>query len=196
MADNVTIDEGTGVPVAADEIAGVKHQRVKIQHGADGSATDVSTASPLPATLQGVSVKAASTAAQDTDTGIVVHLHPRSTNANGSNSRGNSAPVNVAYEEYETVAASQTDQVMGATGAVGDILAYILVIPVTTAPGPIDIKDGNGSAIRVFEGGTGSVGSLIPFPIPWNARAANATTAGWKISTGANVRAIAFGDFT
>lgn len=48
MADNVEITAGSGTPVAADEISGVKHQRVKVQHGADGSATDVSTASPLP----------------------------------------------------------------------------------------------------------------------------------------------------
>jgi hypothetical protein len=47
MADNVTLP-GTGSNVAADEIGSVKHQRVKIQHGADGSATDVSSASPLP----------------------------------------------------------------------------------------------------------------------------------------------------
>lgn len=34
--------------MAADEIGGIQHQRVKVQHGADGSATDVSTASPMP----------------------------------------------------------------------------------------------------------------------------------------------------
>ena len=49
MADNFNAKETAGeTPVASDEIAGVKHQRVKIQHGADGSATDASTASPLP----------------------------------------------------------------------------------------------------------------------------------------------------
>lgn len=49
MADNVTLNSGTGGDsVAADDIAGIKHQRIKIQHGADGSATDVSSASPLP----------------------------------------------------------------------------------------------------------------------------------------------------
>lgn len=47
----MNISEGSGAVVAADEIAGIKHQRVKIQHGADGSATDVSTASPLPVEL-------------------------------------------------------------------------------------------------------------------------------------------------
>jgi hypothetical protein len=49
MADNTTLNPGaSGDIIATDDIGGVKHQRVKIEHGADGSATDVSTASPLP----------------------------------------------------------------------------------------------------------------------------------------------------
>lgn len=48
-ADNVVLNSGSGgATLAADDIAGIHHQRVKIEHGADGSATDVSTASPLP----------------------------------------------------------------------------------------------------------------------------------------------------
>jgi hypothetical protein len=50
MADNVGYTPGTGALVAADEIAGVLHQRVKIGVGADGSAVDVSTANPMPIT--------------------------------------------------------------------------------------------------------------------------------------------------
>lgn len=49
MADNVELDAGSGGAVlAADEIAGVVHQRVKVQFGADGSATDASPAAPFP----------------------------------------------------------------------------------------------------------------------------------------------------
>lgn len=50
MADYVELNPGAGGgdQIAADEISGVKHQRVKIQHGVDGSATDVSSSSPLP----------------------------------------------------------------------------------------------------------------------------------------------------
>lgn len=49
MADNTELNVASGGDtIATDDIAGVKHQRVKIQHGADGSATDVSSASPLP----------------------------------------------------------------------------------------------------------------------------------------------------
>ncbi len=52
MADNITLSSGSGGDsLAADDISSVKHQRVKIQHGADGSATDVSTASPMPVEL-------------------------------------------------------------------------------------------------------------------------------------------------
>lgn len=52
MADNTTLTPGAGGGdvIATDDIAGVKHQRVKVEFGADGSATDVSTANPLPVT--------------------------------------------------------------------------------------------------------------------------------------------------
>jgi hypothetical protein len=71
MADNTTLNTGTGGDViATDDIAGVKHQRVKIEHGADGSATDVSTASPLPTVLQ--TAQAADGAASQPATAVAV----------------------------------------------------------------------------------------------------------------------------
>lgn len=53
MTDNVAVAPATGVgtaPVATDDIAGVHYQRIKVTFGADGSATDVSGANPLPVT--------------------------------------------------------------------------------------------------------------------------------------------------
>lgn len=50
MADNVGYTPGTGAIVAADEIAGVLHQRVKLGIGADGVAVDLSAANPMPIT--------------------------------------------------------------------------------------------------------------------------------------------------
>ncbi len=61
MADNVDITPGSGVSVAADDISSVLYQRVKISHGADGSATDVSTTSPLPTRRVGASLVATPT---------------------------------------------------------------------------------------------------------------------------------------
>ena len=56
MPDNTQLNTNAtaGDIIATDDIAGVKHQRVKVQHGADGSATDVSSASPLPVDGSGV----------------------------------------------------------------------------------------------------------------------------------------------
>lgn len=48
MADNVGYTPGSGASIAADDIGGVLHQRVKIGVGADGAATDVSEANPMP----------------------------------------------------------------------------------------------------------------------------------------------------
>jgi hypothetical protein len=106
------------------------------------------------------------------------------------------SPGVLAASDYETVAASQTDQMLGATGAVGDYLSHVLVIPATTSPGPVAIQDGNGSAITVFTGGASSVSNLIPFPIPVEASCTAAVTPGWQITTGANVSVLAVGSFT
>lgn len=49
MADNVTINAMSGGDtIAADDIAGIKYQRMKMTWGADGTATDVSSAAPIP----------------------------------------------------------------------------------------------------------------------------------------------------
>jgi hypothetical protein len=55
MADNVGYTPGSGATVAADEIEGVLHQRVKLGIGEDGIAVDVSATNPLPVALSGVS---------------------------------------------------------------------------------------------------------------------------------------------
>ncbi len=49
MADNIILNAGSGgATIAADDISSVWHQRVKVEFGADGSATDVSVDNPLP----------------------------------------------------------------------------------------------------------------------------------------------------
>ena len=60
MADNIGYTPGTGATIAADEIGGVLYQRMKIGIGADGAATDLSTANPMPITApNALSVSAA-----------------------------------------------------------------------------------------------------------------------------------------
>lgn len=50
MADNSTLP-ATGDVIATDDIGGVKWQRVKVAFGADGSATEASATTPLPASV-------------------------------------------------------------------------------------------------------------------------------------------------
>ncbi len=102
-------------------------------------------------------------------------------------------PVVPKAGEYETVAASQTDQVLGEGEVKGDTLLGLLVVPATTSPGAITIKDGDGGAITVFTGGASSVSNLVPFMIPIGAKS---TAGAWKVTTGANVSVLAIGDFT
>ena len=49
MVDNTVLNTGSGGDtISTDDIAGVKVQRVKVQYGVDGVATDVSDTNPLP----------------------------------------------------------------------------------------------------------------------------------------------------
>lgn len=96
--------------------------------------------------------------------------------------------------DYETVAAGQTDQILGATGNVGDWLEHLVCVVATAATAQVDIQDGDGSAITVLPNSPGSgVGTYV---IPIQAKAVNTTTPGWKITTGAGVSVIAIGSFT
>src|SRR6185437_11991026 len=97
----------------------------------------------------------------------------------------NSAPIAIASDQsnlpvyngantYNTVAASQTAQVMsaingGATGATGDYLSHCVVIPTSTSPGVVTILD-NTTAIYSFPGGSSSLSNLVPFAIPVGAK--------------------------
>lgn len=104
--------------------------------------------------------------------------------------------TNLSAGEYETVAASQTAQVLGATGGVGDYLLSLLIVPATVDAGAVQIKDGNGSNITVFAGGTASLSNLVPFIVPLGIKTVNATTPGWKVTTGSAVSVVASGNFT
>lgn len=113
----------------------------------------------------------------------------------GTNSIGavtNTPLTNMGAGEYETVAASQTAQPLGATGATGDYIAGVLVIPATTSPGNVLLLD-NATSITIFTGGASSVSNLVPFFIPLGMIS---VSGAWKLTTGASVSCIGIGNFT
>jgi hypothetical protein len=102
-------------------------------------------------------------------------------------------PVADAGSAYETVPSSQNDQPLGTVGAIGDYLAGLTVVPGSTSPGAITIKDGGGGAITVFSGGANSVSNLVPFFIVLGIKS---KVGAWSVTTGANVSIIGMGSFT
>jgi hypothetical protein len=102
------------------------------------------------------------------------------------------AVVSDRATNYEKVVASQTAQVLGSTGAVGDILARLVIIPASISPGSVALLD-NATSTTVFPGGASSLSNLQPFTIHIGAAS---LSGAWKITTGANVTVIAIGKFT
>ncbi len=113
----------------------------------------------------------------------------------GGSAVGQSNPLPVASypstSEYETVAASQTDQALGATGATGDYLEGLLCVVATAATAAVSIKDGAGSAISVFPNSPGAGVGTNYVPVM-----ARSTAGAWKVTTGAGVSVFATGNFT
>jgi hypothetical protein len=95
-----------------------------------------------------------------------------------------------AATEYETVAAGQTAQVLGATGATGDYLSHVILQPAALTAGTTTILD-NATVIYTYTAGT--LSDLRPITIPVGAFS---VSGAWKITTGANMAALAIGNFT
>jgi hypothetical protein len=93
--------------------------------------------------------------------------------------------------EWEYVAASATNQVLGPTGALGDYLRRVLIVPETTGAGTVSIKDGSGSSLNIFT--TGTLADLKPLPLELGMFSADGA---WQMSTGTNVHVFVWGTFT
>ena len=94
MPDNINVVEGTGggvVPVSADDIGGVRVQRVKIQQGVDGEATDVSVDTPLHIQLTNLE-KAEDSAHVSGDDGVML-LAVRANTATATGADGDYVPL-------------------------------------------------------------------------------------------------------
>lgn len=97
----------------------------------------------------------------------------------------------VTHTDYELVAASQTDQVLGPVGKLGDVIERLIIVPATTGAGAVDIQDGAGTAFNVFA--TGTLADLSPIVVNLGIRS---RAGAWSVTTGANVSVIAIGRFT
>lgn len=73
MPDNINVTPGVGATVAADEIAGALHQRVKLTLGNDGvNNGDVSETNPMPSKSERSSSTTISSVTNQTSSGIAL----------------------------------------------------------------------------------------------------------------------------
>jgi hypothetical protein len=92
--------------------------------------------------------------------------------------------------EYETVAASQTAQVIGATGATGDFMERLICVVATAATSAVTLLD-NAISISMLPNAVG--GGIGTYVIPIGLKS---VSGAWKITTAAGVSVIAVGNFT
>lgn len=173
----VDVTSGTGTHVATYSITEDAETK-QIQRTALNDASGANTAT----------VRAGSSLPAASDPALVVTYRDALTP--GPKARSASAPVVVATNTYKTVAASQTDSVLG-TGAAGDYLEGLTCVVATAATSQVQIKDGAGSAITVLPNAVG--GGVGTYYVPLGMISGSGA---WKITTAAGVSVVAIGDFT
>lgn len=97
--------------------------------------------------------------------------------------------VAIGGTEYETVAASQTAQVLGTAGALNDFIARLVVNVAVSLTSTVSIKDGADSAIEVVPANT-PIGSYV---VELGIRS---RTGAWQVTTGAGASVVAIGQFS
>ena len=95
------------------------------------------------------------------------------------------------YFDYETIAASQTDQALGGTGAAGDLLHRLVITVATANSAAVDLQDGSGTACPILKNSPGS--GLGVYVVELNAVSKGGA---WSVTTGAGSTVVAVGQFT
>lgn len=141
MADNVTLNAGSGGAVlAADDISSVFYQRVKITFGADGAATDASSANPLPVAVD--VAKAEDAAASSGDTGIAALTVRQDTIASSTSADG----------DYQHAKSDSVGRLyVNASG---------VAVPITDNSGSITVDNAGTFAVQAAQSGTWNVTNI------------------------------------
>ena len=147
MVDNVTTNPGSGgATIAADDIGGVMHQRVKVQYGTDGSAMDVSAGNPLPIDDAGGSLtvdNSGTFAVQAACAGDVAH--------DGADS-GNPVKVGAKATSAEPAAVANDDRVNLIADLVGKLITLPYASPENFLSGTASATDTSDTAVLAAAG--------------------------------------------
>lgn len=100
------------------------------------------------------------------------------------------SPVQVGGTDYETVAESQTAQVLGTAGSVGDYLGRLIISVNTVATATVSLLDA-AIAIPILTGAATLVPGVYVVEI-----GARSVSGAWKVTTGAGATVLAVGKFS
>lgn len=148
MADNTTLNTGTGGDViASDDIAGVKFQRVKLVHGADGvNDGDVADGNPLPVDDAGGSLTV-------DDGGASLTVDNAALSVTGGGVEATALRVTIASDSTGVVSVDDNGGSLTVDGSVtiGAGTANIGDVDVLTVPAPLSTTGGGteATALRV-----------------------------------------------
>jgi hypothetical protein len=203
-----TISAGAGAAMY-ESLAGAQYSQ-PVFGSASGGGTQVDATHGLPTDVKASVLPpgAATAALQGTNTATTAHtcstggyseigcLGQIDDDVKGPVGAGTNLIGTVGGQTYFTIAASQTAQVLGATGAAGDYLGFCTIYPTSTSPGVLTVFDSTSSAANnaiAFPGGASSLSNLTPINIPVGAISKNGA---WKVTTGANMVVTCNGRFT
>ena len=96
--------------------------------------------------------------------------------------------------QYEAVAASQTAQVLGGTGAVGDYVHRLIITVNTVATATVTLIDGTGGSaqtLALLVGAAGLVAGVYSVEVNAVSR-----VGAWQVTTGAGATVVAVGQFS
>jgi hypothetical protein len=142
MADNVAITPGTGATVAADDIGGVLHQRVKISVGADGTAADWPVGSGNQSTVPRLTLA--------TDSPGIIPLVAHDAADSGEPLKVGAKAIAGLSGATLVAAADRTDLYAGLDGAL--IIRPHCGLEDLLTPVPVAITDGSSTSIMASAG--------------------------------------------
>lgn len=155
MADNIDVTPGTGKTVAADDIGGVLHQRVKVVLGADATSDgDVSSANPMPVSDAGGSLTV--------DGSVAASNFPSTVDTNSGNKSASTVRVVLATDQPaltnkllvtpDLPSGASTAAKQPALGTAGTPSADVITVQGVTSMTALKV-DGTGGSFPVTDSG-------------------------------------------
>jgi hypothetical protein len=158
MADNINVTPGVGAVIAADEIAGALHQRIKLTLGADGSNDgDVSSSNPLPISLPS---GASTSALQTTGNSSLASLDGKAPNL-GQATMVASVPVVIASNQTSIPSSQSGSWTVVADAGSGTFNVSASTLPLPSGAATSALQTSGNASLTSIDNKTPALGQAL-----------------------------------